>query len=97
MNWDELSRFPATIDIRRNNLDKVDLSWLSENPTAIDILRDNLDKANWHVLSANPAVIDILRKYHYKKMKENMLDLHQELVEYVYEPERLVRIARRNM
>ena len=47
---------------KKNNLDKVNWEWLSQNTNAIHILEKKLDEVNWNNLSSNPNAIPILEK-----------------------------------
>ena len=40
----------------RNNLNKINWSYLSENSNAISILENNIDKINWIMLSKNKSI-----------------------------------------
>jgi len=62
--WSLLSSYTdnSTIELLRENLDKVDWEIISGNPSAIDILEDNLDKVHSKNLSQNPGALNILVK-----------------------------------
>ena len=96
VDWDSLSSNPNAITILQNNLDKVNWRQLSSNPTAIHILENNLDKVYWYMLSSNLNAHLLLSKLDYQEMKLNTKDFSRELVEYVFYPERLMRICERN-
>jgi hypothetical protein len=93
INWLYLSRNPNAIPILENNLDKVIWYSLSENPNAIHLLENNLDKVDWESLSRNPNAIHLLFKYDYETMKQNNKDFCQELVQKVFNPDRLLRLC----
>ena len=96
VNWDYLSRNPNAIHILEKNLDKVYWDILSGNPNAIPILEKNLDKVNWEYLSINPNAQLLLSKLDYQAMKLNAKEFSRELAEYVFHPERVIRICERN-
>ncbi len=87
---------PNAIHLLEQHPHKINWSVLSMNPNAIHLLEKNLDKLDkyaWYGLSKNPNAIHLLAKFDYERMKENMKDFHKELVEYVFNPQRLVRLA----
>ncbi len=73
---------------------KIDWSALSGNPNAIPILQNNLDKVNWKTLSKNPNAIHLLFKYDYQNMKQNNKQFCEELVQKVFNPERLLSLCK---
>jgi hypothetical protein len=96
VDWVYLSKNPNAIPILEKNIDKVNWIQLSKNPNAIHILEKNLDKVDWCTLSNNPNARLLLSKLDYEEMKLNTKDFSRELVEYVFYPERLMRICERN-
>ena len=62
-----------TIELLKNNIDKIDWYCLSRNPNAIDLLEKELEdnpeskKIDWDHLSRNPNAIHILEK----ELKDN--------------------------
>jgi hypothetical protein len=66
---------------------------LSENPNAIHILEQHLDKVDWERLSANPNALHLLFSLDHKKMLENMKVFCEELVQNVFNPVRVQRMA----
>ena len=74
-------------------LDEVSWFRLSGNPNAIHLLENNLDKLSWKWLSTNPNIFKIICEYDYEKMILNMKDFCEELVKYVFHPNRLQRLA----
>lgn len=65
-----------------------DFVWVfqSIDPNKIELLRDNLDKIDWSQFSANPAIFT----YDYFKMKMKKHRLHEELINALYHPDRVV-------
>ena len=100
VSWSLLSRNPNAIHLLEKNLNKFYwcINWfsLSLNPNAIPILEKNLDKIAWYHLGFNPNAHLLLSKLDYQEMKINTQDFSRELVEYVFHPERLIRICERN-
>ena len=65
---------------------------LSCNPGALHLLEKHPDKINWNQLSANPKANHLLFKLDYTQMREN--DLREELMSYIFQPDRLMRLSR---
>ena len=93
VDWYWLSRNPNAIHILEKNLEKVDWRGLSGNPNAIHILENNLDKLDWRELSKNTNFYKLSHKFNYLSMKNSMKDFFQELVAYVFRPNRLMRMS----
>ncbi len=72
---------------------KVDWTYLSRNLNAIHLLEKYPEKIYWNQLSCNPNAIHLLAPLNHEKMKENMKEFYEELVAYVFNPQRLVRFA----
>ena len=79
------------INILQNNLDKINWPNLSINENAIGILRDNLDNVNWDMVSQNKNISSFLLDYNL--MKTNMHSFLKELVAYVFNPTRLLKLC----
>ncbi len=74
--WGSLSMnpHPKAISYLRENIDKVDFSWLSSNPSneAVSILKEYYNRIDWKWMSTNPAAIQML--------KENMNKVDMEML-----------------
>ncbi len=75
------------------NIDKINWFYLSKNPSALRLLEQNPDKINWFHLSGNPNALRLLAPLDYAEMKRTFQPLAEELVEYVFHPCRVSRIA----
>ena len=77
-----------------------DWNWNPSPPKAVHIMEKNIDKIDWSRLAnTNPNRIEILpfpRPRHYPFLKEKMKPLAEEIAEYVFNPSRMDRIAKRN-
>ena len=93
INWLSLSLNPNAIQILEQNLDKIVWRALSGNLNAIHLLENNLDKIDWIQLSRNPNAIHLLFNLDYKQMKENTTDFFENLIRYVFHPDRITRLA----
>ena len=93
IDWLLLSANPNAIYLLEQNQDKIYWGWLCSNPNAIHLLEQNYDKIDWCMLSANPNAIHLLASLDYVAMKRTFQPLAQELIEYVFHPSRVSRIA----
>jgi hypothetical protein len=72
--------------------DRIDFVRLSGNPAAIPLLENHKDKIDWDELSQNPNT-QLLFELDYVQMKENNQLFKEELIDYVYHPDRMIHIA----
>ena len=93
LNWNYLSRNEKAIHLLEQNIDKINWEELSRNPMAIPLLEKYPDKINWEYLSQNPNALHMLAPYDYNEKKRTFQPLAKELIEYVFHPVRLSRIA----
>jgi hypothetical protein len=91
--WEWLSLNPNAIHLLEQNPDKINWIELSRNPNAIHLLEQNPDKIDWFYLSQNPNAIHLLAPLNHTKMKEQCKPFYEELVSYVFNPVRVMRIA----
>ncbi len=82
-----LSRNPKGIHLLKKNKDNINWTLLSANPKAIHLLEQNQYKIDWTILYTNPSIFT----YDYKKMRENCNIYKQELIAYVFHPNRLFK------
>ena len=80
-------------EIKPEFLRKVIWSILSENPSAIHLLEKNLDRVSWYWLSWNPIVLQIICDIDYEEMKKKIQPLAEELTKYVFNPNRIKKMA----
>ncbi len=73
---------------------KIDWDRLSENPNAIHILQNNLDNVDFRNLSYNPNATHLFFKYDYQTMMQNNKDFCEELVQKVFNPNRLLSLCK---
>ena len=95
IDWDYLSMNPNTDAFRllEQNPDKINWNLLSSNPNAIKLLEQNPDKIDWTYLSANPNALHLLAHLDYGEMKRTFQPFAEELIETVFHPTRVSRIA----
>ena len=93
VDWRQLSENPNAIHLLEKNIDKMNWSMISSNPNAIHILEKNLDKVDWNSLSSNPNAIHLFAKLDHIYMKQANDEFLEELVQYVFKPERLWRLC----
>jgi hypothetical protein len=94
LDWHSLSKNPNAIHLLEKNIDKIDWDYLCLNPNAVYILEQNLDKIHWEYLSYNSNSIYLFAPLNYEKMKKNIQEFKKELIEYIFNPKRLMRICR---
>jgi hypothetical protein len=94
-NWICLSSSnPSLIDVLEKNLDNVSWTELSRNPNAINILEKNLDNINcFKYLYENPNAIHLFSKLDTNKMICAMSEFKDELITYVFSPDRMISIS----
>jgi hypothetical protein len=66
---------------------------LSGNPSAIHLLEGNIDKIDWPTLSGNINAIHLITSLNYHEMQRTFQPLAKELIETVFHPTRVSRIA----
>ena len=66
---------------------------MSGNPSAIHLLEGNIDKIDWSTLSGNLNALHLLASLDYADMKRTFQPLAKELIETVFHPTRVSRIA----
>jgi hypothetical protein len=97
--WYNLCSNIEAIPIIENNLDKLDdICWniLCNHEKAMPMIKQNLDRLNttcWDTLSSNPDAIDILLSLNYIHMTKNMSKFKQELMDYVFNPDRMMNLS----
>ena len=87
IDWEYLSYNPDAIDLLKDNLDEIEWTGLSKNPNAIEILEVNPDNIVWNTVWSNPSIFT----YDYDTIKKSKVDLHKELVEYLYHPSKIAK------
>ncbi|ADX06153.1 hypothetical protein 162280994 [Organic Lake phycodnavirus] len=87
IDWAWLSSNPNAIDLLKRNVDKINWFYLSSNPNAMDILQQNQAKIQLKWLSDNPSLFT----YDYDAMKKATSLFHEELIQKVLHPRRLVK------
>ena len=93
ISWLFLSENPGAIHLLEQSPERIDWYWLSCNPNALHLLEQNPEKISWQTLSLNPSAMHLLAPLDYPTMKVIMQPFCQELVEYVFHPTRVFRIA----
>ena len=87
IDWYYLSFNINAIEILEKNQHKIDWYLLSKNKNAIHLLEENQDKIDWYILSANPSIFQL----DYEKMKENNLEIYEDLIKEVMKPSRVFK------
>jgi len=92
--WDQLSCEPNAIPLLVQNMDKICWDRLSRNPEAIHLLEQYPEKIDWTDLSANPNAMHLLFHVDYANMSQTNEIFKEELVAYVFQPERMIRLSK---
>ena len=91
--WGWLSQNPNGIHLLEKNFEKIHWLYLSQNPNAIHLLEQNIAKINWSQLSINTGAMHLLGPLDCLEMQRTFQPLAKELIEYVFHPTRVSRIA----
>jgi hypothetical protein len=91
--WHLLSERPVAVPLLEKYPEYIDWVRLSRNPAAIHLLERHPEKIDWNQLSTNPNALHLLFSIDHKNMKENNKTFRDELLSYVFEPERLIRLS----
>lgn len=86
---------PRAISMLERNVDKIDWKKLSANPSAIHLLKRHPDKV-MYTIGSNPCAWYVMSNnvFMFKNaMKETCKPFAEELVAYVFRPERLLRLC----
>ena len=92
--WIVLSSDPLAIDLLKKYPEKIIWEELSRNPAAIALLEQYPENIHWTSLSANPNAAHLLFKLDHERMKIQNEAFKEELIAYVFEPGRLMRLSR---
>jgi hypothetical protein len=93
LSWLSSNTNADALRLLEQNPDKINWFHLSGNPNALRLLEQNPDKIEWKHLSANPNALHLLARLDYGEMKRTFQPLAEELVETVFHPIRVSRIA----
>ena len=88
LNWNYLSKNKNAIKLLKKNQDKINWYYLSENINAIELLKENQNKIDWDYFSNNPTIFEL----DYKQMTKNIKPITEEILEKVYNPDRINRL-----
>ena len=89
--WSLLSGHPVAVPLLEKYPEHIDWERLSQNPAAVHLLEP--DKIDWSELSTNPKAMHLLFHLDTERMKINNQAFHDELVEYVLHPDRMMRLC----
>ena len=89
--WSSLSGYPVAVPLLEKYPEHIDWASLSQNPAAIHLLEP--EKIVWSELSMNPKAMHLLFHLDMERMKINNAPFTEELMAYVFQPERLMRLS----
>ena len=91
--WYRLSALPIAVPLLEKNLEHIDWDCLSRNSGAIHLLEQCPEKIDWEFLSFNKNAMHLLFRLDYSRMKQENDVFKEELMAYVFEPGRLMRLS----
>ena len=89
--WSLLSGHPNAVPLLEKYPEHIDWKSLSQNPAAVHLLEP--DKIAWSELSSNPKAMHLLFHLDTERMKQENATFTEELMAYVFEPARLMRLS----
>jgi hypothetical protein len=92
--WSELSKRAVAVPLLEKYPEHIDWVRLSLNAGAIHLLEQYPEKIDWGFLSANRNGSHLLFRLDHVRMRENNEAFKEELLDYVFEPCRLMRLSR---
>jgi len=93
--WEMLSELEIAVPLLSKHLGKIHWDRLCRNPGAIPILEQYPEKIDWYDLSANPNAMHLLFRLDTVQMTETNKVFKEELLAYVFDPERMCRFCDR--
>lgn len=93
--WHLLSERPVAVPLLEKYPEYIHWDRLSRNPAAIHLLERHPEKIHWSQLSVNPAALHLLFPLDLERMKQENQSFREELITYVFEPERLLRLSKK--
>jgi len=91
--WSELSKRAVAVPLLEKYPEHIDWVRLSRNAGAIHLLEQYPEKIDWGFLSANRNGSHLLFRLDHARMREKNDTFKEELLEYVFEPCRLIRLS----
>ena len=91
--WYRLSALPIAVPLLEKNPEHIDWVRLSHNSGAIHLLEQYPEKIDWEFLSFNKNAMHLLFRLDYSRMKQENDVFKEELMAYVFDPERLMRLS----
>lgn len=89
--WSSLSGHPVAVPLLEKYPEHIHWVSLSQNPAAVHLLEP--DKTDWSELSSNPKAMHLLFHLDTERMKQENATFTEELMAYVFQPERLMRLS----
>jgi len=91
--WYRLSCRSIAVPLLEKNLDKIAWQRFCINPGGIHLLEQYPEKIDWEFLSLNPNAMHLLFRLDHERMREDNESFREELLAYVFEPSRLMRLS----
>ena len=91
--WYKLSEHPIAVPLLEKYPEHIYWDRLSRNSDAIHLLEQSPEKIDWEFLSFNKNAMHLLFKLDHKRMREDNEAFREELMSYVFDPDRLMRFS----
>ena len=91
--WYRLSALPIAVPLLEKYPEHIHWARLSRNAGAIHLLEQHPEKIDWDFLSFNTNAMHLLFRLDHPRMREDNESFREELMAYVFEPERLIRLS----
>jgi len=91
--WYRLSALPIAVPLLEKKPEHIHWDRLSRNPGAIHLLEQHPENINWDFLSFNKNAMHLLFRLDHPRMKQDNEAFRLELMAYVFEPCRLMRLS----
>lgn len=91
--WYRLSCRSIAVPLLEKNLDKIAWQRFCINPGGIHLLEQYPEKIDWNFLSLNKNAMHLLFRLDHERMREDNQAFREELMAYVFEPERLMHFS----
>jgi hypothetical protein len=91
--WYKLSALPIAVPLLEKYPEHIHWARLSRNAGAIHLLERYPEKIDWNFLSLNKNAMRMLFRLDYPQMRQNNESFREELMAYVFDPCRLMRLS----
>jgi hypothetical protein len=86
---------PSALPLLEKCPDQIYWKIASSNPGLIPLLEKNMDKIDWKEICMNENAMHLICKIDYEKTKRKQEAFRTELIERIFDPDRISRISKR--